>query len=147
MKPSSRAVLGVVSVSILLAFGALGSVRLLQKGLPFPLEMVAVLAALGFAVLYLLRGSPLSRRRTLLHALAGGGVAAYFGAALGGLPALVLDSQQGYNALFPGWGPLIVSLAAGAALGAVLFGPLSRPALRSQADVESSKTSPPGERR
>ncbi len=127
MKPSLRAVLQVATLALLLALSAWGSVRLLRRGLPFPPEAVALLAALGFAALYLLRGSALPRRRALLHALAGGGVAAYLGAALAGLPSLVQDSLQGYNALFPGWSALLVAAAAGAALGAVLFGPLSHP--------------------
>lgn len=125
MKPSLRAVLRLLALALLLALSAWGSVRLLRRGLPFPPEAVALLAALGFATLYMLRGSGLPRRRTLLHALAGGGVAAYLGAALAGLPPLVLDPFE--RDLFPGWSALLVAAAAGAVLGAVLFGPLSRP--------------------
>lgn len=132
MKPSLRAVLQVLAVALLLALGAWGSVRLFRKGLPFPVEAIPILAALGFTGLFLLRGSTLPRRRALLHALAGGGVAAYLGATLGGVPELAQDMLRGYTALFPGWSPLLVSLAAGAALGAVLFGPLAKPGPRAE---------------
>ncbi len=123
MKPSLHAVLRLLALALLLALSAWGSVRLLRRGLPFPPEAVVLLAVLGFATLYLLRGSGLPRRRALLHALAGGGVAAYLGAALAGLPSLVLDPFE--RDLNPGWSALAVAAAAGAALGAVLFGPLS----------------------
>lgn len=145
MKPSLRAVLQVSALALLLALSAWGSVRLFRKGLPFPVEVVVVLAAAGFAALYLLRGSALPRRRALLHALAGGGVAAYLGAALGGLPALVQDSLQGYLALFPGWSALFVALAAGAALGAVLFGPLAKAGPKAAPVPEPEE--PPAKRR
>ncbi|MEM3085926.1 MAG: hypothetical protein QXO51_04530 [Halobacteria archaeon] len=140
MGSSLSAVLRVAALASLLALSALGSVRLLRKGLPFPPEAVAVLAALGFAALYLLRGSSLSRRRGLLLALAGGGAAAYFGAALGGLPALLFDPFE--STLFPGWSALLVALAAGAAFGAVLFGPLS-PGGRGSAPPSRPQAHPP----
>lgn len=124
MEPSLRAVLRIAAFSLLLGGVALGSVRLFRKGLPFPPEALALLAGPGFALLYLLRGSALSRRSALLLALAGSGVAAYFGAALAGLLPLALDPFD--RSLFPGWSALLVSLAAGAALGALLFGPPTR---------------------
>jgi hypothetical protein len=140
MGSSLGAVLRVAALAVLLALSAWGSVRLFRKGLPFPPETVAVLAALGFASLYLLRGASLPRRSGLLLALAGGGAAAYFGAALGGLPALLLDPFE--SALFPGWSALLVALAAGAAFGAVLFGPLS-PGGRGSAPPPAHRPTPP----
>lgn len=145
MKPSLRAVLQVFVLTLLITGAAWGSVRLFRKGLPFPVEMVAILLALGFAGFFLLRGSALPKRRALFHALAGGGVAVYLGATLGGLPALVQDSLQGYNELFPGWSALLVSLAAGAALGAVLFGPLVKAGPKTALVPESEE--PPAKRR
>lgn len=134
----SRAVLSIPLLSLLLALTAWGSVRLFQRGLPFPAEAAGAALALGFAALYLLRGSRLPRPRGLLLSLAGGGAVAYFAAALGGLPALLFDPFD--RELSPGGGPLVLALAAGVALGALLWGGDLRSARRT-----SSAAPEPGE--
>lgn len=115
----SRAVLSIPLLSLLLALTAWGSVRLFQRGLPFPAEAAGVALALGFAVFYLRGGARLPQKRRVLLSLAGGGAVAYFAAALGGLPALL--SYPFDRDLSPGWGPFALALAGGVALGAVLF--------------------------